>query len=869
MKLRFLWGFDSLLIASGFVTVILVGGLLSRMNRSIERHGPLLKACPELKMLVALAHLWLEESLQGDNSVDLERQVFGNIAKAEVLAKALLVGGETEAGWVDAVEDKEAKRDLQTFGEVLGRFHRLAVYRRQIRDKAGSPEDQAFDDLFEEILKRADRIDDRFHQWTTRDKQLQATMNAATLSLVGVLFGFLAVIVRRNRRMEKALAWQKTQEAVAESAARLQAVVQNAVDGIIIIDEQGSIESINPAAERLFGYTATEVVGQNVKMLMPPPYREQHDGYLSAYLSTGTRKIIGSGREVVGVRRDGAVFFMELAVGEVSLGNRRLFTGMVRDISERKLRDAELRQAKEAAEKANQAKSEFLANMSHEIRTPLNGIIGMADMAVLADLPPDQYEFITTIKASAESLMSVVNDILDYSKVEAGKLDIDPYPFSLRDALGDLLKPLAFRAQKQGVMLACCISPDVPDRLIADQGRLRQVLVNLVGNAIKFTPKGEIVVRVESQPAGEVETVLHIAVADSGIGISAKKMRAIFDPFSQGDASTTRLYGGTGLGLSISLRLVELLGGRLWCESKEGVGSTFSFTVRCGLQPQAEPAGLPGRMKGLSRQLGEEKCKDQEGGLPTLRSLRILLAEDNAVNQRVATLMLERQGHTVVVVVSGRQAVEAIDREAFDVVLMDVQMPDMDGMAATAAIRQREAATRKRIPIIALTANAMKEDREKCLAAGMDGYVTKPLRPKDLEEALLEVMPAAVLREAGKKQERQDGFVLGEAVRSVVGNDDGSLREVIALFRKSGVSLMDRIKDGLDKGDSRQVAMAAHSLKGAASMFGAESTADAAARLESMGNAGKLAGALEAFSALRAEMDQILAAIAALESKSG
>ena len=388
-----------------------------------------------------------------------------------------------------------------------------------------------------------------------------------------------------------------------------------------------------------------------------------------------------------------------------------------------------LAESRDAAAAANTRKSAFLASMSHELRTPMNGIIGFTDLVLETELTKDQREELGAVKHSAESLLILLNDLLDLSKIEAGGLDIEQTPFPLRAVLRDALKALELRAAAKSLRLVCQVEDNLPDVLIGDPLRLRQVLINLAGNAVKFTTTGEVAVRVEARHCDGKKVLARVSVADTGIGVPQEKQDAIFEAYRQADSATAREYGGTGLGLSISSKLVGLMGGKLGLVSEPGKGSTFSFTIPLGI--------------GECAALTCSQATECPVHIQTIARRRILLAEDHPVSQRLAVKLLEKQGHEVSVAANGAEALELFARRDFDLVLMDVEMPEMDGLAATRAIREQEQAGSRHVPIVAMTAHALKGDSERFLAAGMDGYISKPIRAQDLAAVIESTLASA------------------------------------------------------------------------------------------------------------------------------
>lgn len=491
-------------------------------------------------------------------------------------------------------------------------------------------------------------------------------------------------------------------------------MIESMTSGIVVLEAHNRIADINPAARHSLGSEDENLIGRPVSDALPPlaDLIDAHDPAerVSAEIE------LGEGDAV----RHYDVRFTPITDRQGRLSGRLV---ALHDITVRKQAEVELRRAKEEAESANRAKSAFLANMSHELRTPMNAIMGMTDLVLETDLPQEERQYLTTARSSAGHLLGLLDELLDLSRIEAGQLLLENLPFAVRPLVHEVIDQLRLRAEEKHLDLSFEVSDDVPARVVGDPTRVRQILVNLIGNAIKFTEAGSISVGVAvADDCEEGSVCLHFRVQDTGIGIPADRVERVFETFVQADVSTTRRYGGSGLGLSISKLLVEMMGGSIWVESQDGVGSTFHFTTK--FTAAAQPEEVP------------EASPDAQTSAVERRNLHVLVAEDVRANQHLVMALLKAQGHSSVCVVSGREAVEAVEREKFDLVLMDVQMPEMSGLEATEEIRKREAGTDVHLPIIALTAHAMSGDRHRFLEAGMDDYVSKPIKRQELFDTI-------------------------------------------------------------------------------------------------------------------------------------
>lgn len=516
--------------------------------------------------------------------------------------------------------------------------------------------------------------------------------------------------------------WKRSQDQLRRSEQRLRALVDSLDDIVVEMDESGDFLDVWTRSEDLLPRPKAQLIGENVSTILGEALGQTYVKNLRAALDTGICQAFEHPHQMGAETRWFLVRFHPI---RSSNAPSRTVCLVVSEITARKRAEAELRSAKDAAETANVAKSEFLANMSHEIRTPMNGILGTLELVLDSPLVAEQREYLTMAKSSADSLLTILSDILDLSKVEARKLELHLEEFRLIEALQGAVEVQMAQAQRKGLRLSCDIDGSVPDELIGDETRLRQVLLNLIGNGIKFTDIGEVALSVKVKSHSEECVQLQFMVRDTGIGIAADKQQRIFEAFTQADGSMTRQYGGTGLGLTISSRLVEMMQGRMWVDSAPGEGSRFHFTATFTVPS-----------KNIIPIVRSEPTRGAARWSENRPGLRILLAEDNSINQRVTLHMLRKQGHDVELARNGLEALEALDREQFDIVLMDVQMPGMNGLEAAQVIRGRERNRGGHVPIVALTADAMQGDREICLKAGMDDYLAKPFQ----QEALLNIL---------------------------------------------------------------------------------------------------------------------------------
>jgi two-component system, sensor histidine kinase and response regulator len=789
---------------------------------------------------------------------------------------------------------------------------------------------------------------------------------AAVVTLIPVIPRILAL--RRPEELQREIAERKkAEETLAVSEHRFRTMAETTPTMVAIFQGTGHVY-VNPAAVTMMGYSREELLHRSFMDYVHPDSRQI---VLERSAARQRGENVTSRYEIKILTKQGNELWTDFTAAVIEYDGKPAILGVGVDITERKEMEAALREAMEAAKAASRAKSTFLANMSHEIRTPMNAVLGMTDLVLDTDLNRDQRQYLETARDSAESLLAIINDILDFSKIEAGKLDLEAAPFRFRENVEDAMRSLAVRAHTQGIELACRFDPAVPEVVVGDRVRLRQILVNLVGNAIKFTQRGEVVMDVRSAPDADGRVAFEFSVTDTGIGIPQDKLASIFNAFEQGDGSMTRRYGGTGLGLAITSRLIQLMDGRIWVDSRVGQGSTFHFTISFGLpDPQAaplarvEPAQVYGAkalivddnatnrrileeilrnwgirtaaatgaaealaLLGEAARLNEpfqivlsdvnmpdvdgfalvERCRQDDAlrknvfimlssatrsgdavrckelGIgaqlvkpvkqselydsiaealgvsvpilegvtenktirPAAASLQILLAEDSLANQKLAIGLLTKWGHKVTLATNGREAVATATAGGhFDVVLMDVQMPEMDGFEATQKIRQFEqSAGRPHVPIVAMTAHAMKGDRERCIEAGMDAYISKPVRAAELSRTISQLIPGerpsavpdqqpSAAAAAGPADAPSPADIDWSVALENVGGDRDLLRSVAAAALDEWPMFVDQLRDAIQRHDQPTTRRVAHTFKNAFRTLGAADAYALADRME-------------------------------------
>jgi len=630
---------------------------------------------------------------------------------------------------------------------------------------------------------------------------------------------------------------RQSEAALRESEERTRLIIDSALDAVVTMDMSGVIREWNAQAERTFGWTKAEVIGRDLgEVLVPERLRDAHRAGLRRNQTTGESTVLQRRLEMPARHRDGREFMVELSIAPVYRDQARtgetgdrpvLYSGFLRDITQRVEAEQELRRAKEAAESAAAAKADFLATMSHEIRTPMNAIIGLTGLLMDADLPESERAYVTTVRDAGESLLAIINDILDFSKVEASRLELEAIACDPRALVDDVVELFAPIATAKGLALDVVVSPDVPSAVMADPIRLRQVLSNLVSNAIKFTSEGRVRISLES-PRVDDALKLRFTVSDTGIGIDPDVLPRLFQPFSQADTSMNRRYGGTGLGLAISDRLVKLMGGTLTVKSVPEQGSAFVVELK------VETATLPFRE--TSERRAPMPLPVVPGAMPRARAL---VVEDNPANQMVAVAMLRRFGVLADQASNGVEALQAVARGRYDVILMDCQMPGMDGYTATRQIRARGSGDGPRVPIVAMTANVLPGERERCLAAGMDDYLAKPVRVTELAEALDRWVPTLGAAPAIDAAPSTDAASVRQRLASMKELLGADWEESHRVFVSHSRETLAALQAATERRDAAAVVHLAHLLRGGCAMMGATAVESLAAALEEEALAGR------------------------------
>jgi PAS domain S-box-containing protein len=662
---------------------------------------------------------------------------------------------------------------------------------------------------------------------------------------------FIAVLKRQIKRATSDILQSKA--VLLESEKKFRSYIDHSPDGIFVTDASGRYLEVNPAASAMTGYAQDELLNMSIFDLTPPESIEKALFHLQR-LKEDNR----ASSEFEFSHKSGKRCWW--SVDAVKLSDTR-YLGFTKDITTRKRTEEQLLQAIAAAEAANTAKSRFLANMSHEIRTPMNGMIGLIELLLGTKLTEEQREYAELIKLSGKNLVQLLSDILDLSKIEAHKIELETRNFDLRTEVNGIINLLSLHAQGKGLTLSARIDPDVPLQLLGDAGRLRQILNNIIGNAIKFTANGYVLLHIRKDAENEEQTTLRFLVTDTGIGVAADKLEKIFEPFTQADSSSTRHFGGTGLGLAIARQLAELMGGTIGVESVEGTGTTFWFTVVLTKQqnlPLPSPPPLDAGTKNPLKQ-GEVEWNTT--------SLRLLLAEDDSINQHMTKLFLTKSGYQVDVANNGREALKLLEENDYAVVLMDCMMPVLSGYEATAIIRDPASPVRNHsIPVIALTANAMRDDRNSCLAAGMDDYLAKPIDVTKVIATLEKWVPSGIGKGTDSGRDAMSCaatsaiFDKGEFVSRSMGDLELS-RYVATIFIENGPEYIESIRKALAEQDPAALRRSAHKLKGAAATMALPLLAETAHLLEETAETGEIKRATELLPELMQRFEQSVAAL--------
>ncbi len=803
--------------------------LLSVVRDTTERTH----AEQEIKKSHSLLRATIESSAEAIVVIDKDKNLF-------TLNRKFIEMWRLPDEWAEIPEPKKR------FRLVTEKVKDPRIFSRRVKELSDDLETDAYD-IFE--MKDGRIIECHARPFKIGDK------------IAGRLYAYLDVT--EQKVAEKSL---------RESEAKLRAIFDNVVVGISIIDLEGQYFYINDKWAEMLGYTKEKICQFKYADITYTQDIEKSRNLLQKLVRGDIGKYELEKRYV---RKDGSVFWANLSVSPIYDidGNIESVIGIAIDIDGRKQTETELLRAKEAAEAATCSKSEFLANMSHEIRTPMNAIIGMTGLLLSTELTPEQRDYAETALSSSDILLSLISDILDFSKIEAGKTDLEILDFNLRDIVRDIINILAIRADEKGLRLVSQIDSDVCPFLRGDPVRVRQILLNLVNNAIKFTQTGDVVICVSVEKNGDVHSRLPFTVTDTGVGIPKDSVDRLFKSFSQADASTTRRYGGTGLGLAISKQLAEMMGGEIGVESQEGKGSTFWFT---GIFGNSEL-----KTGNWKLETGNWKLGTRNSGPGPLRNeasnIRILIVEDNRLNQKVALAIMKKLGLSADLATGGTEAIEAIKTMSYDLVLMDVQMPEMDGIEATKKIRNSEFEARN-VPIIAMTANVMKGDRERCLEAGMNDYVSKPIDPDELLSAIekqLSVirchsssgscqLPAGSEQLSEKDQVLIDNCPLAtdncferEELLNRLGGDESLCKKFSRMFVQRMPVEIEELNAVLDKNDPELVILQAHNIKGMCSNISAHRLRNVASEMEAAGKKGDLDGVRALIGNLKQELDKL------------